>query len=93
MTFHIILLYRYIQMLVQKPYEQPTTGPNTTVPSFNRKQTKSNSSTIINLVETIVTENNALKQQIGRIEAGLEKAGVLSKGLLRENESLRSLYK
>jgi len=80
-------------MLVQKPQEQPTTGPNTTIPSFNSKPSGSNASVAINLVDSIIAENNTLKLQINRIESGLEKAGIISKGLLKENEALRSLYK
>ena len=58
LTFIILLyhLYRYIQMLLKKPIEQPTTGPNTTTnPSYNLKPTSSNASVAIKLVEAIIT--------------------------------------
>lgn len=55
-------------MLVDKPQEQPTTGPNTTLPSFALKQTHPSTSTALGIVECIITENNTLKHQIGHIE-------------------------
>jgi hypothetical protein len=57
LTFIILLyrLYRYIQMLLKKPIEQPTTGPNTTNPSYNIKPASSNASVAIKLVEAIIT--------------------------------------
>ena len=55
-------------MLLDKPQDQPTTGPNTTLPSYSLKPSYPNSTTSINLVECIIAENNALKHQIENIE-------------------------
>jgi chromosome segregation ATPase len=47
----------------------------------------------LGIVESILLENDTLKGHTRQIEAELDKARSLSSGLLRENESLRSLYK